>query len=208
MLCYVCRNIEKQVNSKLGRNIACQAGIYLPGLEYGSPGRNKVKQGRINAYPAGPVGVLPRLGRDKFPRLGQLPRAPANSSRPACPGWAGAPPGGPPRPLPRLGQRALSGRRHLPRLGRDFAPRMGRSCQPPAGLPDLLPRLGRITRIRPGRDLPARLISFVSRLGQAGIPLAQAGILLSRPGFFLLGRITTLEAGFHLSWARFIPSGT
>jgi hypothetical protein len=75
-----------------------------------------------------------------------------------------------------------------------------RSAKPP-------PRLGRCAAFSgwagfstpgwAGEPNPARLVSFMSRLGQARIPLAQAGIPLARPDYLSPGRLCPLWAEIY-----------
>jgi hypothetical protein len=143
-----------------------------------------------------------------LPPAGPSPPAssPGQAFRPApgwasssSPGWAGRPPASRPAPFPGrasaprpafLRAPGWAGRQHSPGwAGAIFrqASRLGRLPPVPAG-PASPP--GRDSSSRPqaalcrlGRFRPAGPVSFISRLGQTGIPLAQAGIPLIRPSY-------------------------
>jgi hypothetical protein len=149
-----------------------------------------VKPGRINAYPAGPVGVLPRLGLSPpaWAGINFLRCGPGSFS----PGWAGI-------ALPRLG------------FFRQ-ASRLGRPPPVPTGPDPLRPgqaflspsRLGRIAS--PGRDSssgpgsPSRphCAGWAGLAPQDRFSLypgwARPGFPWPRPGFPLPGRVIHLLA--------------
>jgi hypothetical protein len=155
----MCWIFKKQLNSRLGpdytlpgRNITSLAGTLKPRPDNRYPGRGKASK------PAGPAFLIPAGPGSLHPGWPSVSVVPADresffgwasSGRPR-PGWADHPAGPPWMPAPRLGR--LSGWASwspAPRLGRPSswaswspAPRLLRSA-----------RLGRIWRIRPGRDL-------------------------------------------------------
>jgi hypothetical protein len=200
----MCRNIKKQVNSSLGRNIAksarcssAQAGISLGGPAHISPGQSWAgtastqlgrrllpRLGRDNSYPGRPASLRPGWADLLRPRWAVLP---------LYPGWAGA-------PSFRLGRQAAD-------------PGVGRQVLHPswAGTPPLHPGWARVATpprwaARP-RAPPGRL-STPARPGFVYSGQARPGFPWPRPEFPLPGRITSPQAGLTLSGPGFTPSGT
>jgi hypothetical protein len=207
---------------RLGRIKGILAGIYVLGrprkLFPAGPGQPSLARpaSRPVVTPAGPLlfapgwaGAIPRLGRRSLPgwagqsspswapeRLPRLGRSPSHLRAIPSPCFDTRL-GSVPRPLSLPGWAIV----HL--SGWASAPPPGWAGMPPAGLlpaapPRAIfptPRLGRIRRIRPGRDsLQATLCQFrlgrirAFRLGQAGTPLARLDYLHGRPNYPSPGR--------------------
>jgi hypothetical protein len=173
-----------------GRHIRSHAGLWPSGPVYqrlkpGWAGTTASRLGRPSSFPAGPVSLLlagPVFQHPGWAGASSSRRGPDSLLRPApFPGWASAP-----RPP------------SAPRLGLEPANPAGPLGRPIPGHHLQRPRLGRIRRIWPGRDSFPGPPSAMSRLGQAGIPLAQAGILFTRPDYISSGRINPLWAEIHL----------
>jgi hypothetical protein len=178
---YICSNIRKTIKQQAGpdyssprpaywspgRNIPSWAGTQQARPEYPSLGRH------ISAIPGGPGSfhpgwAFPWLGRDSLPRLGwrALPRlgrlaAPGRPGAPLPPGWArSVAPRPPPAPAGPAGRCPGWAFQPAPRWAGFLISRLG--CCPgqaprparPGGLLLVQTRLGRIRRIRPGRDFP------------------------------------------------------
>jgi hypothetical protein len=193
---------------RLGRNKLRPTGTSGPG-RHSSP----VPAGPDVLHPAGPGNLHPGWARSAASRPPSRPNGPAGlrpgrASRPA------SAPAGPSSVLPRLGRlHAPAG----PRLGlRRFTP-AGPGRAPPAGppsparllflqrpdgLPSAAPRLGRIRRIRPGRDFPPD--RHILNSGWAGLCYsgwARMGLPWPRPDYL------HSRPDYYSCRPRFTPSG-
>jgi hypothetical protein len=183
------------------------------------------RAGQAPSTPAGPPGRVPRLGRDSVSRLGwpPLPRLGRSAAKPRLgsprpgwlssgwaasplPGWAscGRSPAGPTRCSP-------AGPAPSPPAGPGYVPQLGSLQQAAASS---TPRLGRIRRIRPGRDsFPDRSsLAHLDRINQyAGWatlstvpdgpgrdPWPSPDYSQGRPRYALLGRIIPLQGRYLL----------
>jgi hypothetical protein len=191
----------------------------LLGRHIKSPGRNIARPGRISA--------LSWLGRNLSIRLGRHP-LPGGPHHPCSPSWPGGPlpfpawaeashPAGPRLPAPAWAATPAGPQAACPGWG--VLPAGPPSLAPPMGRPLRSTRLGRIRRIRPGRDSsPGRhlhhaRLGWIRRIrpGRDFSPSGHhmgtvpAGLGRDSPG---PGRIIPLQADLVLSGPKFTSSGT
>jgi hypothetical protein len=150
--------------------------------------------------PAGPGSLQAGWARSAAPRPPSVPNGPAG----LCPGRAS-------RPASALAWAVLASFPAGPTPWLGWRPGWAPSSFSPVG-PAAFTRLGRIRRIRPGRD------SSPSGLYLRNIPAGpgrdapgpgrdsswQAGILLGRPDYYLGGRISPLQGRYFPHWDIFL----
>jgi hypothetical protein len=199
----------------------------LLGRHMKSPGRNIARQGRISALSRLGRNLSIWLGRHPLPGGPRRPCSPSRLGGPlSFPAWAGASHlAGLGLPAPAwaatpAGPQATCPAGAFSRLGLWLAAPAGPlPLAPPAGRPLRSTRLGRIRRIRPGRDSsPGRHLHH-ARLGRIRrirpgrdfspsgrhLGTVPAGRGRDSPG---LGRIIPLQADLVLSGPGFTSSGT
>jgi hypothetical protein len=160
---------------RLGRVILL---LRLGRLAPGRPASSLAPAGPPGCYPAGPPRSAPGWAAPPRPRVGlgvparSVSRAGLTAPASLRPGWAG-------RPADPAG----------PAPSSSWAP----SCSSLPGVLSSAPRLGRIRRIRPGRDFPSRPSLSIPDGPDYSIP-AGPGRYSPGPGriIFILGRITPL----------------